>query len=571
MWAPNFDTYNFDYDDGGRLTAVYYPNGVNQTLAWNADGSLKQVSHKNAATVLAQNVYGYDGLGRRNANQETLSGQATLAYTYQYDPLDRLTQVDNGTATQRQNYAYDALSNRVQKQLGNPVTATTTYKLDAANQLTEVRQTNLAGTLLEATLYDNNGNQSKKCSGATVTRASNTACTGTIVNQYGWNSFNKMAQITGASTASYQYDDQGRRTQKTEAATTTNYLYNGQSIYGEYPNADWTAPNALYVQAGTDHPLARITGSVASPSATAAYYHQDGLGSVLATTNAAKVVTATQRFDAFGTKLAGTGSIPQYGYTGREPDQSGLNYYRARYYDPNGGRITARDPMGYADGINRYAYVGNNPINFNDPNGLFAKAASNAITPSISYFTSGQFSQTAKDTVSAFGGAVQNNPSIGLTGAVPILAVPLAPQMLALGSVASGDVPLGVWSKNPFQRGQAIEKELGQNLPSNFPVIDKFQNGLATSIKSTDLNAASYQNTSTLNRTLTGYIDSVANYNGTGPQGWAGVVINQGQIMSRGLDLAIPNAGTAAQQQILNQAVQYGTSKGVQVNVIIKP
>ncbi|MDP3330579.1 MAG: hypothetical protein Q8Q45_09895 [Methylococcaceae bacterium] len=162
MWAPNFDTYNFDYDDGGRLTAVYYPNGVNQTLAWNADGSLKQVSHKNAATVLAQNVYGYDGLGRRNANQETLSGQTTLAYTYQYDPLDRLTQVDNGTATQRQNYAYDALSNRVQKQLGNPVTATTAYKLDAANQLTEVRQTNLAGTLLEATLYDNNGNQSKK-------------------------------------------------------------------------------------------------------------------------------------------------------------------------------------------------------------------------------------------------------------------------------------------------------------------------------------------------------------------------------------------------------------------------
>lgn len=46
--------------------------------------------------------------------------------------------------------------------------------------------------------------------------------------------------------------------------------------------------------------------------------------------------------------------------------------------------------------------------------------------------------------MSAFGGAIQNNPSIGLTGTVPGLAIPFAPQMLALGSVASGDIPLGV-------------------------------------------------------------------------------------------------------------------------------
>jgi YD repeat-containing protein len=48
LWAPNFDTYGFDYDDAGQLTAVHYPNGIAQTLSWNADGSLNQVSHKKA-------------------------------------------------------------------------------------------------------------------------------------------------------------------------------------------------------------------------------------------------------------------------------------------------------------------------------------------------------------------------------------------------------------------------------------------------------------------------------------------------------------------------------------------
>jgi len=128
------------------------------------------------------------------------------------------------------------------------------------------------------------------------------------------------------------------------------------------------------VQAGVDQPLARLTGDVASPLAAALYYHQDGLSSVLAVTDAAKAVTATQRFDAFGNKIGGANSVRQYGYTGREPDASGLIYYRARYYDPNQTRFTQRDPLGYADGINPYSYVHNNPVNFNDPSGLLARS-----------------------------------------------------------------------------------------------------------------------------------------------------------------------------------------------------
>lgn len=57
-------------------------------------------------------------------------------------------------------------------------------------------------------------------------------------------------------------------------------------------------------------------------------------------------------------------------YTGRENDSDGLYLYRARYYSPKFGRFTSEDPIGFAGGINKYAYVLNGPTNFGDPFGL---------------------------------------------------------------------------------------------------------------------------------------------------------------------------------------------------------
>ncbi|MGH6613388.1 LysM peptidoglycan-binding domain-containing protein [Sphingomonas sp.] len=126
----------------------------------------------------------------------------------------------------------------------------------------------------------------------------------------------------------------------------------------------------------------------------------------------------------------------------------------------------------------------------------------------------------------------------------------------------------GVWKLNPFTRGQQIEQALGHNLPGNFPVIDKFENGLATSIKSLDLDAATYQSGSTLTRTLNGYVDKVAGFQG---RTWAGVRIRPQDVTGRALDLAIPHSGSAAQQAIISQTVKYGASRGVAVNVIHFP
>ena len=80
------------------------------------------------------------------------------------------------------------------------------------------------------------------------------------------------------------------------------------------------------------------------------------------------------------TRSPASGVQARYGYTGREPDETGLTYYRARYYDPTIGRFTQRDPIGLAGGINSYAYAGGNPVNFNDPSGLLAQQAWNSVS-----------------------------------------------------------------------------------------------------------------------------------------------------------------------------------------------
>jgi RHS repeat-associated protein len=79
-------------------------------------------------------------------------------------------------------------------------------------------------------------------------------------------------------------------------------------------------------------------------------------------------------YDSFGNITASTGSINnRYRFTGREFDpETGLYYYRARYYDPLSGRFLVEDPLLFhSDSINLYQYAKNAPVNFRDPSGEF--------------------------------------------------------------------------------------------------------------------------------------------------------------------------------------------------------
>jgi RHS repeat-associated protein len=351
IWAANYDYVSFTYDAGGRLTEKLLSSGVDAKYTYNPDNTLASLANQTGATVISNHVYSYDVLGNRATQAETV-GATIINYTYGYDNLNRLTQVQNGTATQQENYSYDPLDNRLSKSVGATAPTITAYVYDAANQLKEIHSGTTTGTLLASLTYDADGNlKSRSDSGLALT----------------YDPLNRLTQATvGTQTQSYVYDDQGRRIQKTVAGVATNMLYNGADIVAEY-GPTWGLPLAQYTQGPKiDDPIIRATATAAQ------YYHQDGLGSVVGVSNNLGGTDATQRFDAWGNKIASTGTTPHYGYTGREPDETGLIFYRARYLDPTVGRFTQRDPIGLRGGLNKYTYVGENPISRTDSLGLWA-------------------------------------------------------------------------------------------------------------------------------------------------------------------------------------------------------
>jgi RHS repeat-associated protein len=93
--------------------------------------------------------------------------------------------------------------------------------------------------------------------------------------------------------------------------------------------------------------------------------------SVIAQANDDQTIGNFYAYSPYGQAIAlGTDDGNLLQYTGRENDGTGLYYYRARYYDPILKRFISEDPIGIAGALNFAAYVGGNPVNFSDPDGL---------------------------------------------------------------------------------------------------------------------------------------------------------------------------------------------------------
>jgi RHS repeat-associated protein len=206
-----------------------------------------------------------------------------------------------------------------------------------------------------------------------------TKVVGSNTSSFAWDFENRLSSVTlpgSGGTVSFKYDPFGRRIYKSSSVGTSVYAYDADNLIEE-TNASGAAVARYEPTQNIDEPLAMFRSGATS------YYHADGLGSVTSLSNAAGSIANSYTYDSFGNLTASTGSLVNpFRYTARESDtETGLYYYRARYYDPAAGRFLNEDRITFSGGIDFYPYTHNNPANLFDPSGMQEPVPVPAPTP----------------------------------------------------------------------------------------------------------------------------------------------------------------------------------------------
>ncbi len=355
---PDFERVAYTYDAGGAQQSIKTtpPQGGSQqtiisSVQRNALGQTTQVVYGNnavsthsydpatlrlsgiktvGATTLQDYLYSFDYNGNVTGVTDNLS--STLSATYRYDKLDQLTSMTPAGQSLLP-YRYDNLGN-----LTNKENATQTYGGAGRGPHALANAQGLTYN------YDANGN-------LTETRnSSNSVITGIT-----WNAENMPIQVVQGGVTQYQKFFLGESLwKKVEAGVTTYYLPSMRVENGQFR---------------------KFFGGFAerSPDGSLKFYHNDHLGSASLVTNASGNLISRQAYMPFGEDrfIDPSGSFtPKYQFNFKEKESTGFYDYGARLYNPATGRWLSADSSA-RDGLNRYSYVGNNPLRYTDPTGHF--------------------------------------------------------------------------------------------------------------------------------------------------------------------------------------------------------
>ena len=365
---------SYTYDKLSRMTNVNFGNGISAGYTYNANN---QVTSENCGVI--ETTYGYNKAGLNTSVYNTWGGEnkdyvysynlagnqvkkyeintdEEITTTYTYDKLGQLL-----TETSPNYYAaymYDTRGNIEEKKEGDNYP--TYYRYDKNNRLVYSYNEYEAWNYIDiAYSYDGNGNMTEKSwidyydDGDGYTNEHKR-----WLEKFEYNGYNQMVKYEdtgeGEVNAEYKYDAIGRRASKKVDGYTTTHRWDGSSIVGDSGTG-----------AGTYYRGMNLIGQ--NRNNTVNYYVNDGHGNITALTNADGTTAGKRDYSAYGNMTTLGGEMNTvFNYCGEYQDsESGMIYLRNRYYSISMCRFTQEDPA--KDGLNWYAYCGNNPVNFVDP------------------------------------------------------------------------------------------------------------------------------------------------------------------------------------------------------------
>ncbi len=416
---------SYNYDAAGRLSTLGRDQGIALTYAYDGGlptgttwsgavtGSVTQ-DFDNNFRIISRNVnggspiafqYDQDGLlsqagvlvMTRNAQNGLITGTSLGAMTdvTTYDTfgaLETYSAIYDGNQLYSASYTVDSLGRfeSTTEAVGGS-TRIIEYAYDLAGRLSEVRQD---GVVTSTYTYDANGNRLSRTNGSGMVSAVYDAQDRLI--QYGNTTYEHtpdgelQKKTTGGQITTYQYDSVSNLTGVTlPSGTQIGYLLDGRDRrIGR--QVDGVLTQAFLYQDGL-RPVAELdsSGNVVSRFVYGVsgnvpdYFVKNGvtyriiadhLGSPRLVINIdTGQITQRMDYDEFGNVTVDTNpGFQPFGFAGGLYDaQTGLVHFGAREYDPETGRWTIKDPIGFGGGdSNLYTYIFNNPVVGRDPSGL---------------------------------------------------------------------------------------------------------------------------------------------------------------------------------------------------------
>lgn len=400
--TENNQTTKFSYDNAGNLTKITYPDGKSITYQYDKKNQLVQVIDNEGY----QTGYVYDSRGRITG----LTDGSNECVTYQYNSDDTLARVDNANGTYT-TYAYTGgnVSSIKHHDKDDNLLSSFVYTYDRAGNVTSMTDTegtwtyayDKDGQLIKATTpdgrittyaYDAAGNRTQvSYNGQTVSYTSNIDnqyttygnttrtydATGNLLTEtcegktarYTWNDNGQLIAYVDFSGTKYEYgyDLFGLRNKVTVNGKTTSFL-NDPLGYG--------MPIASYNSSGDLHYMLTSTIAATRSGNSTYYYNANLIGSVTEITGDSGSVVNRYTYDQEGnvvTKTEGINNLFSYaGLFGLVNDENGLIYNRSRYVSIDSDSFISKDPAGDLYDDNLYRYVGNNPVNILDVNGMMS-------------------------------------------------------------------------------------------------------------------------------------------------------------------------------------------------------